>query len=97
MRKITRYKFPVTKQMSHRDEMHSEGNIANYITIVLYGDRWLLDIFLNIYIGLFRATCAAFGGSPARDCSFRSTPQPQLCQIRAASASYTQLKATLDP
>ena len=39
VRVIRRYKLPVIKEMSHRDEMNSSGNIVNNI-VSLYADIW---------------------------------------------------------
>lgn len=40
VREIKRHKLPVTKLMSHIDEMYRMKNIVNYIIILLYDDRW---------------------------------------------------------
>ena len=32
--------------MSYRYEMYSVGNIVNNYILSLYGDRWLLDLFI---------------------------------------------------
>ena len=39
VKEIKRYKLPVTKRMSHRDEMYSVGNMINNYVISLYGER----------------------------------------------------------
>ena len=40
MRETKRYKLPVIKLMSHRNEMYSLGNIVNNNVISLCGNRW---------------------------------------------------------
>ena len=39
---MKRHKLAVMKQVSHRDEKYSLGNIVNNIVIMLCGDRWRL-------------------------------------------------------
>ena len=39
LRDIVKHKLSVTKQMSHRHEMYSVGNIANNYVKPFYGDR----------------------------------------------------------
>ena len=40
MKGIKRYKLPVIRLISHRDEKYSLENIINKIVITLYGKRW---------------------------------------------------------
>lgn len=40
-----RYRLPVMKGLSHRDERHSTGDTVSAIVIVLYGDRWELHLW----------------------------------------------------
>ena len=40
VRKIKRYKRPVTKLMSPRNEMHNMRNTLNNSVATLYDDRW---------------------------------------------------------
>lgn len=44
MKAIRRYKLPVIKQISHRDERGSRENRVNDIVVTLYGDRWQLHL-----------------------------------------------------
>ena len=54
-----------------------------------------------IFFGLFRAAPTAHGGSQARgpikSCSRQPTPEPQQCQIRAASATFTTAHGNAEP
>ena len=42
---LEKYKPPVSKQLSHRDEMYNMGNIVNNTVIILYDDRWQRDLW----------------------------------------------------
>ena len=52
----------------------------------------LINVYLYLFILLFRSVLAAYGGSQARDSnrnySCWPTPQPQQCHIQAASTTY---------
>lgn len=51
LRDIVKHKLSVTKQMSHRHEMYSVGNIANNYVISLYGKvvtRLIVVIVLSV-------------------------------------------------
>lgn len=37
-----RYKLPVIKEISHREEKSSTGKRVNNPTVTLFGDRWRL-------------------------------------------------------
>lgn len=39
---MKKYKFPLLKQVSHRDDKCSMANIAGNIVVTLHGDRWWL-------------------------------------------------------
>ena len=40
VREMKRYKLLAMKQVSHRNEMYSVGNIVNNTVITLCDDRW---------------------------------------------------------
>lgn len=39
---MKKHKFPLIKQVSHRDDKCSMANIASNIVVTLHGDRWWL-------------------------------------------------------
>ena len=47
MKGFKRYKPPAIKQVSHGDVIHNIRNVVSNI-IILYRDRWLLDIVMII-------------------------------------------------
>ena len=47
MKGLKRYKPPAIKQVSHGDVIHNIRNVVSN-KIILYRDRWLLDIVMII-------------------------------------------------
>ena len=41
---IKNYKFPSIKYTNHGDVVYRIGNILNNILVILYNDRWQLDL-----------------------------------------------------
>ena len=49
MKEIKKYKLPVMKHISHRDEKYNIGNTINNILITLYGDRVTTLQMVSLY------------------------------------------------